>query len=174
VFDDVASIIHQSLVGGAPLYHAVVHRVLVLRRRARSPARRAQRGGRPHQPRGARLQGRAWQTLLELSFDSIRNISSPSLLIKWQPMTWRVLYARPYIQSDTDTLSLLLVDGRVLRFACFAGGAYPRDLALEALRACAAARHPQAPFLALLAGYPLVHLSAQHVPFLSLKSTEVH
>ena len=53
-------------------------------------------------------------------------------------------------KSDIDALSLLLVDKRILRFACFAGGVRPRDLALEALRATAAAKHPQAPFLALL------------------------
>lgn len=49
--------------------------------------------------------------------------------------------------GSSPALSLLLVDGRLLRFECFVGGARARDLALEGLRAAASSNHPQAPFL---------------------------
>ena len=40
------------------------------------------------------------------------------------------------------------VDGATIRFECFVGGARARDLALEGLRASAAANRPRSPFLA--------------------------
>lgn len=49
--------------------------------------------------------------------------------------------------GSSPALSLLLVNGRSLRFECFVGGARARDLALEGLRAAASSNHPQAPFL---------------------------
>ena len=49
--------------------------------------------------------------------------------------------------GSTPSLNLVLVEGRALQFECFVGGARARDLALENLRATAAANHPQAPFL---------------------------
>jgi hypothetical protein len=45
-------------------------------------------------------------------------------------------------------LHVSLVEGVTIRFECFVGGARARDLALEGLRASAAANRPHSPFLA--------------------------
>ena len=45
-------------------------------------------------------------------------------------------------------LHVSLVEGVTIRFECFVGGARARDLALEGLRASAAANRPRSPFLA--------------------------
>ena len=50
--------------------------------------------------------------------------------------------------TATAALHVSLVDGVTIRFECFVGGARARDLALEGLRASAAANRPNAPFLA--------------------------
>jgi hypothetical protein len=50
--------------------------------------------------------------------------------------------------KKTPALRITLVDGKSLQFDCFVGGARARDLALEGLRASAAAHRPRSPFLA--------------------------
>jgi hypothetical protein len=71
--------------------------------------------------------------------------------------------------SASESLILLLVDSRELRFECFSGGARARDLALEALRASAAASHLHAPFL--VAAGALASSSLPHNPDVAQNSS---
>ena len=69
-------------------------------------------------------------------------------------------WASEGVETATAALHVSMVDGMTIRLESFVGGARARDLALERLRASAAANRPHSPFLANAAALALTSSGA--------------